>query len=335
MGGREKSDGKTAKCRGTKAEDVSHAPISILATRQSRIELATTALQRPLQTRRSKGTSEQGGRGWARGNLTRLPRPVSSWRPRNDRLDRCLLSRALCPYPTICRLWVARSSVGSRVARRLPGRHSLVAASRCAAGLDFLWGAVPREDRHLGALKVVFCPQAQAGHFGRLVGTATPLRGHRRPGPVRASAHLSRVLVGAGVTPAVHSHGPAPLAAVVVGDRRCAHGRVNSDRAVHRPCSRLIRPQGPQPRTAVWRACPHKSHAVGCCWFSGRFRRLGGSVKATEAGKYVPNSRSQSGRPHPVPLARLCAAVLSTNVLTLRHLGCGCRPRSPYTTLPA
>ena len=61
-------------------------------------------------------------------------------------------------------LWVARSSVGSRVARRLPGRHSLVAASRCAAGLDFLWGAVPREGRHLGALKVVFCPQAHAGH---------------------------------------------------------------------------------------------------------------------------------------------------------------------------
>ena len=60
--------------------------------------------------------------------------------------------------------WVARSSVGSRVARRLPGRHSLVAASRCAAGLDFLWGAVPREGRRLGALKVVFCPQAHAGH---------------------------------------------------------------------------------------------------------------------------------------------------------------------------
>ena len=35
-------------------------------------------LQRPLQTRRSRGTSAQGGRGWARGNLTRLPRPVSS-----------------------------------------------------------------------------------------------------------------------------------------------------------------------------------------------------------------------------------------------------------------
>ena len=60
---------------------------------------------------------------------------------------------------------VACSSSGSQVARRLPGRHSSVAASRCAAGLDFLFGAVPREDRHLSALKVVFCPQAQAGHL--------------------------------------------------------------------------------------------------------------------------------------------------------------------------
>ena len=36
---------------------------------------------------------------------------------------------------------------------------------RCAAGLDFLWGAEAQEDRHLGALKVVFCPQAHAGHL--------------------------------------------------------------------------------------------------------------------------------------------------------------------------
>ena len=61
--------------------------------------------------------------------------------------------------------WVARSSVGSRVARRLPGRHTLVAARplRCRSGL-FLWGAEAREGRHLGVLKVVFSPQAQAGH---------------------------------------------------------------------------------------------------------------------------------------------------------------------------
>ena len=53
----------------------------------------------------------------------------------------------------------------AQVARRLPGRHSSVASSRCAAGLDFLFGAVPREDRHLGALKMVFCPKAHAGHW--------------------------------------------------------------------------------------------------------------------------------------------------------------------------
>ena len=154
----------------------------------------------------------------------------------------------------------------------------------------------------------VACRQVTPGKPG----CGLPLRGHRGPGPVRASAHLSQVLVGAGVTPAVHSHGPAPLAPVVAGDRRCAHGRVNSDRAVGRPCSRLIRPQGPHPRTAAWRACPLRSHAVGCCWFSdtqwtassaaGRFRRLEDSGEDHPAGKYVPNSRSLSG-PHPVQRA--------------------------------
>ena len=52
--------------------------------------------------------------------------------------------------------WVAPSSVGSRVARRHPPPH------RCTASLDFPCGAEAREGRHLGALKVVFCSQAQA-----------------------------------------------------------------------------------------------------------------------------------------------------------------------------
>ena len=39
-----------------------------------------------------------------------------------------------------------------------------------------------------------------------------PLRVYRGLGPVRASVHLSWVLAGAGVTPAVHLHGPAPSA---------------------------------------------------------------------------------------------------------------------------
>ena len=206
--------------------------------------------------------------------------------------------------------------MGGQVARRLPGRHSSVVASRCAAGLDFLWDAVPREDRHLGFLKVVFCPQAQAGHFGRLVGTATPLRGHRRPGPVRASAHLSRVLVGAGVTPAVHSHGPAPLAPVVAADRKGAHGRVNSNRAVDCPCSKLIGPQGPHPRTAAWRTSLRKSHAVGCCWLTdtqwtasstaGRFWRLEDSGEDHPAGKYFPNVRQSKRAAHTPPTGPVC-----------------------------
>ena len=174
---------------------------------------------------------------------------------------------------------------------------------------------------------MVFCPQAHAGHFGRLVGTATPLRGHRRPGPVRASARLSRVLAGAGVTRALHSHGPAPLAPVVAGDLKAAHGRVNSERAVDRPCSRLIRPQGPHPRTAAWRACPCKSHAAGCCCWrkhtwtargtAGRLRRVEDSGEDHPAGKYVPNARTPSGRPHPVPLANNVNVPLAARFCTV------------------
>ena len=53
------------------------------------------------------------------------------------------------------------------------------------------------------------CRQVTPGKLG----CGLPLRGHRGPGPVRASVLLSRVLTEAGVTPAVHLRGPAPLAA--------------------------------------------------------------------------------------------------------------------------
>ena len=51
-----------------------------------------------------------------------------SWRPRSHVPTHC----------SVHALWVARSSVGSRVARRLPGRHSSVAARplRCRSGLS-------------------------------------------------------------------------------------------------------------------------------------------------------------------------------------------------------
>ena len=53
------------------------------------------------------------------------------------------------------------------------------------------------------------CRRVTPGKLGR----GLPLREHRGPGPVRAAVFLSRVLTEAGVTPAVHLRGPAPLAA--------------------------------------------------------------------------------------------------------------------------
>ena len=179
------------------------------------------------------------------------PQPVGSWTPTTIAWTSALFGHTLSVSHTLLCLarWVARSSVGGQVARRLPGRHSSVAARprrcksvRCRSGL-FIGAQYLGKTATLVPSRWSFCPQAQVGHFGRLVGTATPLQGHRRLGPVRASAHLSQVLVGAGVTPAVHSHGPAPSAPAVSFDRKGAHGRVNSDSTVDRPCSRLIRPQ--------------------------------------------------------------------------------------------
>ena len=119
------------------------------------------------------------------------------------------------------------------------------------------------------------------------------------PGPLGGRGHTCRTPPRA----CSHLHGPAPLAPVVTVDRSCAHGRVHSDRAVDRPCSRLIRPQGPHPRTAAWRACPRKSHAVGFSWWYAhvwtargtacRFRRPEDSGKDHPAGKYVANARSR------------------------------------------
>ena len=79
---------------------------------------------------RQTGASAQGGSGWAGGNLTRIPRPVTSWSATAIAWTGRLLGSPH-PYPTMCRLWVACSSVGSRVARRLPGRPL-----RCWSGLS-------------------------------------------------------------------------------------------------------------------------------------------------------------------------------------------------------
>ena len=123
---------------------------------------------------------------------------------------------------------------------------------RCAAGLVFLVGRrgpgrPPPWCPHGGLL-----PAGTCWTLWQIGGDSNAIAAPQAAGAVfLASAHLSRVLVGAGVTPAAHSHGPAPLAPLVTAARSCAHGRVNSARAVDRPCSRLIRPQVPHPRTAA------------------------------------------------------------------------------------
>ena len=56
-------------------------------------------------------------------------------------------------------------------------------------------------------------PVEVSSHALWIVGDCLQLRGYRGPGPVRASVLCPRFSLGAGVTPAVHSEGPAPLAA--------------------------------------------------------------------------------------------------------------------------
>ena len=133
-------DGKAAMCRGRREPRTHQHPRNSTVphrTSHNGSHQQALELQRPLQTRRSEGTSAQGGRGWAGSNFTRLPRPVSSWRATALAWTAPPLGSPH-PYPTICRLWVACSSVGGQVARRLPGRHSSVTASplRCRTGLS-------------------------------------------------------------------------------------------------------------------------------------------------------------------------------------------------------
>ena len=82
------------------------------------------------------------------GSHHRTPRPVQT----GGGHSAAPLSIQLCLWVGSLRRWVT--------ARRLPGRHSSVTASplRCRTGL--LAGR-----RGFGALKVVFCSQAHAGHW--------------------------------------------------------------------------------------------------------------------------------------------------------------------------
>ena len=94
-------------------------------------------------------------RNWLRNGAVpqRLCAAPSS-RPRSHVPTHCSFSRAGSPAP----LWVAGSPVAFLVTTpRWPPAAALPVWT-------LFFGAVPREGRHLGALKVVCCPQAQAGH---------------------------------------------------------------------------------------------------------------------------------------------------------------------------
>ena len=110
------------------------------------------------------------------------------------------LSLGPLPPRTLCRRHRRRSNgVGVQDDRGWsdPGTPLFRGATRCWPSAGLLVG---------GQLA---CRQVTPGKLG----CGLPLRGHRVPGPVRASVLLSRVLTEAGVTPAVHLRGPAPLAA--------------------------------------------------------------------------------------------------------------------------
>ena len=150
------------------------------------------------------------------------------------------------------------------------------------------------EGRPLLAFSVTsWGPTRVSSHVLWAVGGRLSWQWYRGPAPVRASVLLSRVLVGAGVTPAVHLRGPAPLAtppSQSVSARRarilltwcnggCGTCVVGSSRLLGRPCSddpvskgSWIRGPGPWPRGSVpghhwdkplWRPYRRTSQAGG------------------------------------------------------------------------
>ena len=135
-------------------------------------------------------TSEEAGPG---GNFTRLPRPVSSWRATALAWTGALFGRSPSVshhLPSLGRLplrgWSGRPS---------SSRSPLFGDRQSAALPDWSFCGAQGNGKTatLVPSRVVFCPQALAGHFGRLVGTATPLRVYRRPG---ACSRLSSPIPG-------------------------------------------------------------------------------------------------------------------------------------------
>ena len=172
---------------------MSCAPISILTTKKSRKEPATTASISTFWTCngffRRREVKELQRKVDADGpGATLLGFPDPCHRGVRQRLGGPLFSGRLIRIPpssvsgSPAPLQVDRSPVTFLVTTlRWP-------PVRCAAGLVFLRGAENREGRllvpigglataPLGALKVLFCSQAHAGHFGSLVGDCNAIAG--------------------------------------------------------------------------------------------------------------------------------------------------------------
>ena len=236
--------------------------------------------------------------GWARGNLTRLPRPVSPWSATALAGTSAHFGRALSVshhLPSLGRLplRVVRSSVAFLVTTlRWP-------PVRCVARLVFVWGAVPPEDRHLGALKVVFCPQAHAGHFREQIG-----------GDCNA-------IVGAWAAGACSRSSP-------IQGRRGSWGHLpytptsqTSGTASAR--AGLVRLSLQVSRLGVFL---HRT-ARGT---ASRLQRLEDSSEDHPAGKYVPNSRSRKRAATPRSSGQKSMYLLLPDSVQWLHLGSGCRP---------
>ena len=138
-------------------------------------------------------------RGWAGRSASLSPPARKFLENHNDRLDKCPLrahSVRIAPS-AVSHPRVVRSPVVFLVAtRRWP-------PVRCAAGLVLLWGAEAREDRHLGALKVVFCRHLLDSladwwglqrHCGCIGGRGLFAPQHTIPGPRGRRGHTCRTL---------------------------------------------------------------------------------------------------------------------------------------------
>ena len=111
-------------------------------------------------------------------------------------------------------MWTPMSRVGTRGIRPLTGavenvrRLGLIRPRDCVPSPSHRRAARcwPSAGLRGGQLAV-------SSHVLWIVGGRLPLRGYNGPGPGRASVVLSQVLARSrGHTPAVHLHGPAPLA---------------------------------------------------------------------------------------------------------------------------